>query len=504
MICSVLDYLERAYSSTPDKLAFSDINKEVTYRDFRNHACTIASILIQKGLDEKQPVIVCFDKNVNSLEACFGVVYAGGIYCPFDINAPIERLNKLLEVINPRFLVTDNIWYEKAVLLSIDKDKIIVLDTEGRNSVISDEIKKRINRTVDTDPLYIICTSGSTGTPKGVVIPHRAVIDFVEESSEKMEFSSNEVFANEAPFYFDASVPDIFCTIRNSASMYIIPRDWFRFPIRVLEYIREKKVSALFWVPSALIAVANLRALGEVDISCVKKVMFCGEVMPAKQLNMWIKALPKAMFVNYYGPTETTYASTYYIVNRKFRDDEVLPIGKPAKNTRVYVLDENNKEIVDGSIGELYIGGSGIALGYYNNNNKTEESFIVLPINNRYPEKVYKTGDLVHYNEFGELEYDGRKDSQIKLNGYRIELGEIEMAAMSINGVNRGAAVFNKHKNEIILCYEGGLTEGTLESHLRDLLPVYMLPKVILLRDGLPMNANNKVDRVKLQEEYGT
>ena len=171
--------------------------------------------------------------------------------------------------------------------------------------------------------------------PKGVVISHRAIIDFTEEASEVMEFSEKEVFANQAPFYFDASVPDLYCTIRNGATLHIIPQSMFSFPIRLLEYINEHQVNAIYWVPSALIVVANLRALGEVDVTCLKKIMFCGEVMPTKQLNMWRKHVPDAKYVNYYGPSETTYASTYYVIARESRNDAPLPIGKPAVNTAV-------------------------------------------------------------------------------------------------------------------------------------------------------------------------
>ena len=495
MLKSVLDYLERSAQRYPDKTAVVDIHKSYTYSELLEGALSVGAYLLEKGLEPNQPVVVLLEKEVDAFPAFWGITYAGGIYAPIDAHAPEARLKLIVDVLQPAYILTKPELKEKAEAL-VEPGKVLMLQDAMAHLRNDAELLQIQRKRIDTDPLYIICTSGSTGVPKGVVISHRAVIDFVEESSEVMEFSENEVFANQAPFYFDASVPDLYCTIRNGATLHIIPEEWFSFPIQVLEYLREQEVNAIFWVPTSLIVAANLRALREVDVTCLKKIMFCGEVMPVKQYNMWKKAVPDAKYVNYYGPSETTYASTYYVIDREFTNDQVLPIGNAAINTGVLILDEEDKLCKDGEVGELCIRGSGVALGYYNNPEKTAAAFVQNPLNPQYSDIMYRTGDLVKVNEYGEIEYVGRKDFQIKHMGYRIELGEIESAAMACSGIQRVCCVYGN--NRIRMFYEGDMEEVQLKEQLKDRLPDYMVPEKLSKMEQLPLNANGKIDRVLL------
>ena len=208
--------------------------------------------------------------------------------------------------------------------------------------------------------------------------------------------------------------------------------------------------------------------------------------------------------MNYYGPSETTYASTYYIIDREFKNDEPLPIGKPAINTGVIVLTDDNQLAKPGEIGELCIKGSGVALGYYNNPEKTREVFVQNPVNTKYNEIIYRTGDLVRENEYGELEYVCRKDFQIKHMGYRIELGEIEHAAMSMEAVKRACCLYNERKQAIVLLYEGNVETADVKEAVKNRVPEYMVPALVHKLDTMPMNANGKIDRVYLKGEYGS
>ena len=502
MVKSVLDYLEKSLCLYPDKLAVVHGEESYTYRELTQKAKAMGSYLVSLGLTINAPVVVLLDKELRALPTFWGITYGGGIYVPLDAHAPVNRLKLIMEVLQPAFVITNETFLDKAQELA-DSEQIIMVDAALEQEINEAALAEIRKQQIDTDPVYIICTSGSTGVPKGVVISHRAVIDFTEEASEVMEFSEKEVFANQAPFYFDASVPDLYCTIRNGATLHIIPQNMFSFPIRVLEYIKEHGVNAIYWVPSALIVAANLRALGEVDISGLKKVMFCGEVMPTKQLNMWKKHLPDAKYVNYYGPSETTYASTYYVIDREFSNDEPLPIGKPAINTGVLILNDENKLAAPGEIGELCIKGSGVALGYYNNPEKTKEAFVQNPVNTKYPEIIYRTGDLLRENERGELEYVCRKDFQIKHMGYRIELGEIEHAAMSLEAMKRVCCLYNQRKQNIVLIYEGDVEAAEVKAEVKNRVPEYMVPGIIHKLEKMPMNANGKIDRVLLKEQYG-
>lgn len=503
MISNVLEYIEKSANSYPNKTAFVEQEKEITFEQFRKSVKQRAFTLFMKtGAVRQKPIIVLQKKSVDMLINFFAIAWTGNIYVPFDVKAPLERLRKMVDMLQPIGIVTDESYMSMAEKLgeNIPVYNMDVLDKYKDTD--EDTLQKMKDSIIDTDALYVICTSGSTGTPKGVVISHRSVIDFTEESSEKMEFDQNEKFISQSPFYFDLSVLEIYCTLRNAATLYIVPKTYFSFPMKLMQYIVKHEINALMWAPSALVLIANLGLLYEIDASCLKKIMFCGEVMPNKQLNIWRSAIPNATYVNYYGPAETTCASTYYIVDREFLDEESLPIGKPAYNTGIMVLDEDGKITPKGEVGELYIKGSGIGLGYYNDREKTQKSFVQNPLNNAYREILYRTGDLVKINEKDELIYIGRKDHQIKHMGYRIELGEIENAANAIEGIDMCCCLYNKKKKEIVFLYTGSIEQNDVGEKIRQKVPKYMVPHCIIKLSKMLLNANGKINRPELNQKY--
>ena len=268
-------------------------------------------------------------------------------------------------------------------------------------------------------------------------------------------------------------------------------------------YLEEKQINYIDWVPSALCIVVNTGALENFRPSYLKKIMFCGEAMPTKQFNQWREKYPDAMFANIYGPTETTVDCTYYIVDRDFADDEPLPIGYGCRNTDVFLLN-GDRLAAEGESGELCVRGRCLALGYYNNPEKTAEAFIQNPLNPYYPEKIYKTGDIAKYNERGEIVFLARKDHQIKHMGHRIELGEIETAVNSIEGIETGVCLYDEGTQRILLFYCG--TEETTQAYilkcLRDKVPKYMFPNLMLKLEKIPQTLNGKIDRLALKEYY--
>ena len=348
--------------------------------------------------------------------------------------------------------------------------------------------------------MYILFTSGSTGVPKGSVISHKSVISYSKWFTETFDITSKTIFGSQTPFYFSMSVSDIFSTIMNGSTFVIIPKSYFSFPLNLIKFMDEHKVNTIYWVPSALSIVANLKTFDAIKPKYLRKVLFAGEVMPMKPLNIWRKALPKLMYANLYGPTELTDICTYYVVNRDFKDNETLPIGKPCNNCEAIILDENNNESEEG---ELCIKGSILGLGYYNNKEKTDTTFIQNPLNKSFIEYIYRTGDIVKYNEYNELIYLSRKDFQIKHMGYRIELGEIETNINALDGITLCACIYDSNNKQIVLFYEGNkLKEEDVNKFACEKLVSYMRPNKIIKVSKMPYNANGKIDRVKLKEMY--
>jgi len=320
-------------------------------------------------------------------------------------------------------------------------------------------------------------TSGSTGTPKGVIINHRAVVDYTDWISNCYGFDESTVFANQAQLYFDLSIQDVYAPMKNGSTTVLIANRMYSAPVRVWKMILENKVNTLVWIPSMLCLFANLDILENVEDAPLKTVLFCGEVMPMKQLNYWIRKYPKVIFGNLYGPTECTDACTYYTVNRKFTDDDVLPMGKPCENSEAFIVDEKGKIITNqGEVGELLVRGSCMSMGYYGDLERTREVFVQNPAQNLYPELVYKTGDLVMYNKFNELVYVSRKDFQVKIKGYRVELGEIEAAASAINEINYNCCLFDGKSEKLILFYTGKVSVDEVRARLSEKLQDYMMP----------------------------
>lgn len=502
-IC-VLEWLEDTVRQVPEKNAVYDDKGSITYGEYKKKSQAIARKIIDtkefKGILEKVPVAVYLEKGLEALVSFMGAAYSGNFYSTIDIDMPIPRVNKLLDILKPQIVITtkdlknrfEEFDYKGSYIIY---DEVIPSDTD--EAVVS----YYTERIIDTDLLYVLFTSGSTGIPKGVSITHRSVIDYIDWVTETFSISSDDRFGNQAPFYFDNSILDIYSCLKTGAALYIIPKKMFFQPVPLLEYIKKHKINTIFWVPSAMIVVSKLKAFKNVNLSdTLKRVLFCGEVMPNKQLNIWRKYLPNVTYANLYGPTEITDACTYYIVDREFSDEEPLPIGIPMKNTEILVLNEKDQLVSGDEVGELCVRGTSLAAGYYNNPEKTKIAFVQNPLNRAVPEIIYRTGDLVRYNEYGEIVYLSRKDFQIKYLGHRIELGEIETAVSSLENITMCCCLFDDKKQKIVLFIDADYKREYIKEKLGKLVPEYMIPGRVVYLADMPVNSNGKIDRVKLKE----
>lgn len=502
MIYNILEYIENSAMDHPKKIVFQDEKNSTTYEELENKSKSIGYAIANKIKQRNKPIVVMMDKSVECLIAFFGVVYSGNFYVCIDPNMAEERIKHIFQSLNPELIISKQIHENNNEIFGISVVEYNELTTDVELATAEKRLQEIRGESIDTDPLYVLYTSGSTGIPKGSVISHKAVISYAEWVSETFSIDETAVFGSQTPFYFSMSVLDIFATIRNGATLQIIPKKYFSFPVKLLQYLDEKEVNIIYWVPSALAIVANWNAFKYVQLSKLKKVLFAGEVMPTRQLNIWRKYLPNILFANLFGPTEITDIALYHILDREYGDDEPIPIGKSCRNMNAFALNEKNEIIQNNEIGELYFRGSFVGFGYYNNFEKTKEVFVQNPLNSMYPEVVYRTGDLVRLNDYGEYIYVGRKDFQIKHMGYRIELGEIEAAASTCEKVEANACLYDLQTKRIIMIYQGKIEIQDLHSYLEKYLPMYMLPNDIIKISSMPHNANGKIDRKILEEKY--
>lgn len=497
---NVLEYLEKTAPRLPDKLAFSDGTEGLTFGQVFDHSRAIGSYLAAKGYGN-EPVVVFMGKHPKCVPAFFGCVYGGCYYVPIDEEMPRFRIELIFNNLQPKVMICDPRTAEIAKTFDFSGETLI-FDQVVQTPVDEQALLAIRERQLDTDPIYIVFTSGSTGVPKGVVACHRSVIDYVENLSETLGFSEETVFANQAPLYFDACLKELYPTIKFGATTYIVPHSLYMFPIKLVEYLNEHRINTICWVVSALTMISSFKTFEKIKPEYLHTIAFGSEVFPIKQFKLWREALPNARFTNLYGPTECTGMSCYYHVDRDFELDEAIPVGRPFHNTQILLLTDKNELAAPGEVGEICIRGTCLTLGYYHNFEKTNEVFVQNPLNDRYPELIYRTGDLGKWNDRGELVFVSRKDYQIKHMGHRIELGEIEVNVNMMDGIQTSCCIYDKPTDKIVLYYVGDVPVKELVTILRQKLPRYMIPNKVIALDTMPLTANGKLDRVALKKQF--
>ncbi|NJE73184.1 amino acid adenylation domain-containing protein [Pseudoflavonifractor sp. SW1122] len=500
---NILEYLERSAQLYPEKPALVDERQSITFAQALEDSRRVGSSLAL-SLTKGQPVAVYMEKSVENLCAFWGIVYAGGFYVSFNTQLPTSRLQQMQSVLQAPFVITDE--EHRAALEEVFPPHRILLYQDLVKSAVDRALLAQIRqRHVDTAPLYANFTSGSTGVPKAVVVGHRSTLDFIDHFCPIFSITQKDVIANQAPFDFDVSVKDIYSALATGATLVLVPRPLFSQPQQLLDFLCEHRATTLIWAVSALCLITTVHGLDYRTPETVNKVLFSGEVMPAKHLKIWMEHLPRAQFVNLYGPTEITCNCTYHIIDRERSYPDGIPMGQAFPNEDVFLLDGDDQLVTSPNVvGEVCVRGSALALGYYRNPDQTAAAFPNNPLNPCYPERIYRTGDLARYSTLGELHFCGRKDFQIKHMGHRIELEEIERAVSNLPGVHRCCCVFHSEKHRLYAFYQGELTSKELRLQLLPTLPPYMIPNVFRQVDQFPLNKNGKIDRTLLMKGAGS
>lgn len=490
----ILSRFEQTVRAMPDKLAAACGDERYTFTELRSLAARLGAA-VRQVQPETCAVGVLVRRGAATIAEFFAVVYAGGFYVPLDPDMPDHKLRTILEDAGIR------------VLLGAEEHRPILerIGFTGPFLTVEDASKEEAEapEAGEDTPLYMVYTSGSTGKPKGVLKSHGAVISFIDAFAKTFDIGPAEILGNQNPFFFDASAKDLYLMALVGATLEIIPSEKFIFPVRLLEYMNDRKVTYICWTPTALAIVTQLNTFKKIMPETLRKVLFVGEVFPIKQLHKWLTTLPELRYVNLYGSSELAGICCWYEIPAGTLPEQ-LPMGVPLSNCRVWLHADESFITEPDSLGEVWIESPALALAYYGDPEKTAKTFCMETLPDGRTARVLKSGDLARYDRDGNLVFSSRSDFQIKHMGRRIELGEIEAAADALAEVQRCCCLYNTAKNRIELFCElapGAEADGKQIIHLlRGRLSEYMLPSVVHILPEMPFNANGKIDRTKLKE----
>ncbi|WP_017348401.1 non-ribosomal peptide synthetase [Pantoea sp. A4] len=482
---SVHQLFEQQAARTPDAVAVIEGEAQLRYRELDLRANRLASALIAWGIQPGDIVALLLPRGRALLVATLGILKAGATYVPLDPLAPQARLNGMIDDCAARLLVSDAYQPLSAHL------NLPMMDIGGDEITRATPIPEGILR-AGTAPAYLIYTSGSTGVPKGVLVPHRAISRLIFNSGVG-EFQPGERMALAANTAFDASTLEIWGPLLTGGTCVVIPAETLLSPAELVQVLRQHHVRQM-WLTVGLFNQLYTE-LAPV-IPQFTSLFIGGDVLDAGVIAQVLRTSPCAKLVNGYGPTETTTFATTYAIDEASVAAAAIPVGRPIGNTRTYVLDRHQHPVPLGAVGELCIGGDGVALGYLNREALTNERFVADPFTADPAARMYRTGDLVRYREDGNLLFVGRNDQQVKLRGFRIELGEIEarLAEHPLVEKTRVLALDDGRSKRLVAYVISTAAEAELLDYLNARLPDYMVPDRIVTVAQFPLTANGKMD----------
>ena len=479
-----------------------------TYATLSRHAEQLAALLLHKGCRRGDVIAIGHDKRPLSYALMPAALRLGIPYVNIDVASPTERNARILQTAGPRLLFCDNPAYEHGIReLAQHAGCEAALLEEAALPDISEADRQRqdaLMRQVDGACIaYIMFTSGSTGVPKGVAVTHQNVLHLIEWGKSCFAVTKKDIFANLSPMYFDNSVFDFYVGLFSGAALAPVSRELLAAPYELVEHVRDMGCSIWFSVPSLLIYLTAMKALGAERLPALRAIAFGGEGYPKPELKkLYDMFRSQARMVNVYGPTECTcICSAHPLGDGDFADLAGLPtLGGLNQNFDYCILDEEGNEA---SSGELCLIGPNVSAGYFNDPERTAAAFVTLTEPRRFMKRMYRTGDLVREAE-GRLYFLGRKDNQIKHMGYRIELEEIEHGLVRLPQIDQAVVLYQRDNAAYgkIVAFAACRDTTDEKAVLRDLaqlLPSYMIPAKLVLMEELPKNPNGKVDRQKLK-----
>lgn len=474
-----------------EKPAIKHNNKWITYGELDVESTNV-TIRLQKIVEKSDIVAICMKRSVEMFYAIFAILKLGATYLPIDPDYPLERKEYMLKDSNVSVILTDNeIFDKKYHVISLSK-----LERYNNNQLM--------NRTINKNDLaYVIYTSGSTGKPKGVQVTHGNVINYITWFSDSFAVNDDKIFDFSSSLSFDLSVTSTLLPLLYGAKVVITDQEIKKDPVLYLDHLEKNEVNFIKTTPSYFSQIINFSSVKL--LSKLEYIILGGEALPATSVKKWLNMYPRHSIVNEYGPTEATVATCAYVINKENMDNDIFttyPIGYPAFNTSIYVLNNHGKQCPLDAAGEIYISGDSVTLGYLNRNEETKKKFINDSSNTKY--KMYRTGDLGFWTEKTGLIYKGRADSQVKVRGYRIELGEITSVIQELKDVCDVYLLIKElNYNKKIIAYYTSNNELTTESvkeQLQKKLPDYMLPHHIVQLKEMPLTVNHKIDTTKLPD----
>jgi amino acid adenylation domain-containing protein len=526
------NWVTQQAEARPGDVAIVSGADSLTYGQLETTSNQLAHLLQEVGCQNGDRVCILMPKSAEAIVSMIGILKAGCLHVPIDVATPAARIRHIFDSCENRVIVaggrvaplldelmadetlrlrTTIIWLENLAATASAgapeaKNFKVAFATQDLKSAASTPLPQ--GRSAN-DGSHILFTSGSTGVPKGVVITHSNVAAFVGWALKHYGIDHTDRFSGHTPFHFDLSTFDIFGSITAGAQLHLVPSETALLPPKLAEFIRTSKLTQWFSVPSVLNYIAKFNSVQHNDFPDLRRVLWCGEVLPTPALIYWMERLPKVHFSNLYGPTEATIASSYYDVTACPTDPKSqIPIGTPCDGEDLLVLNEKLEPVPVREIGDLYISVAGLSPGYWRDPAKTAAAFI--QDKNDPMRRLYRTGDLAYRDEDGLVYFVGRADTQIKVRGYRIELGEIETALNSMAKLQECAVVAIPTDNfgGYMICAAYVVRAGEqaalagLRDHLKKLVPNYMMPARWTAYEALPKNANGKIDRPRLKDAF--